>query len=71
MSGGSIFDSPQLGQLWDRARASFTRNQKDPEKTITLEVRSEKVKVLYARVLALQSLTTSSILEGASVRNYH
>jgi len=42
--------------LWDRARVSFPKNQKDAKKTFALEVRSEEVKVLYARVLALQSL---------------
>jgi hypothetical protein len=42
--------------LWDRARVSFPKNQKDPKKTFALEVRPEEVKVLYARVVALQSL---------------
>jgi len=42
--------------LWNRARVSFPKNQKDPKKTFALEVRPEEVKVLYARVLALQSL---------------
>jgi hypothetical protein len=45
--------------LWDRARVSFPKNQKDqkdPKETFALEVRPEEVKVLYARVLALQSL---------------
>ena len=42
--------------MWDRARASFPKNQKDPKKTFALEVRPEEVKVLYARVVALQSL---------------
>jgi hypothetical protein len=42
--------------LWDRARVSFPKYQKDPNKTFALEVRSEEVKVLYARVLASQSL---------------
>jgi hypothetical protein len=32
------------------------KNQKDPKKTFALEVRPEEIKVLYARVLALQSL---------------
>jgi hypothetical protein len=42
--------------LWNRARVSFPKNQKDQKKTFALEVRPEEVKVLYARVLALQSL---------------
>jgi hypothetical protein len=42
--------------LWNTARVSFPKNQKDPKKTFALEVRSEEVKVLYARDLALQSL---------------
>jgi hypothetical protein len=54
--GGSGLDGPELRQLWDRARASLTRNPKDPKKTFALEVRPEEVKVLYARVLASQSL---------------
>ena len=53
MGGRSIFDRPELRHMWDRARVSFFKNQK---KTFTLEVRSEAAKVLYARVLALQSL---------------
>jgi Tellurite resistance protein TerB len=56
IGGGRIFDGPELRQLWYRARALLTSNPKDPEKTFTLEVRPEEVKVLYARVLALQSL---------------
>jgi Tellurite resistance protein TerB len=42
--------------LWNRARVSFPKNQKALKKTFALEVRPEEVKVLYARVLALQSL---------------
>jgi hypothetical protein len=56
MGGSSIFDRPELRHLWDRARVSFSKNRKNPKKTFALEVRSEEAKVLYARVLALQSL---------------
>jgi hypothetical protein len=56
MGGRSIFDRPELRHMWDRARVSFSKNQKNQKKTFTLEVRSEAAKVLYARVLALQSL---------------
>lgn len=56
ISGGSIFDGSGLRHLWDRARASLTSNAKDSKKTFTLEVCSEEVKVLYTRILALQSL---------------
>jgi hypothetical protein len=56
--GGSIFDSPELRQLWNKARAALTKDPtpEDPKKTLTLEVRPEEVKVLYARALALQAL---------------
>ena len=58
MRGGSIFDSPELRHLWNKARAALTKDPppEDPKKTLTLEVRPEEVKVLYARALALQSL---------------
>ena len=58
MRGGSIFDSPELRQLWNKARAALIKDPppEDSKKTSTLEVRPEEVKVLYARVLALQSL---------------
>jgi hypothetical protein len=56
MGGRSIFDRPELRHMWDRARVWFSKNQKNQKKTFTLEVRSEAAKVLYARVLALQSL---------------
>ena len=47
-----------MRHLWNKTRASVNGDPppKDPKKTFTLEVRSEEVKVLYARVLALQSL---------------
>jgi Tellurite resistance protein TerB len=56
--GGSIFDGPELRQLWNKVRATVTgdRPPEDSKKTLTLEVRPEEVKVLYARALALQSL---------------
>jgi hypothetical protein len=56
--GGSTFDGPEMRHLWNKARAALTKDPppEDPEKTLTLEVRPEEVKVLYARALALQSL---------------
>jgi hypothetical protein len=56
--GGGIFDSAELRQLWNKARAALTKDPtpEDPKKTLTLEVRPEEVKVLYARALALQAL---------------
>ncbi len=58
MRGGSIFDSPELRHLWNKARAAVTKDPapEDPKITFTLEVRPEEVKVLYARALAMQSL---------------
>lgn len=58
MRDGSIFDSPELRHLWNKGRAALTKDPppEDPKKTLTLEVRPEEVKVLYARALALQSL---------------
>ena len=49
MRGGGIFDSPELRQLWNKARAALTKDPppEDPKKTLTLEVRPEEVKVLY------------------------
>ncbi len=56
--GGPNLGADDLRHLWKKARASVTGDpaQKDPKKTLALEVRPEEVKVLYARVLALQSL---------------
>ena len=56
--GGAKLGADELRHLWNKTRASVTgeRTPKAPKKTFTLEVRSEEVKVLYARVLALQSL---------------
>ena len=52
-----MFDSPELRHLWNKARAAVIKDPpEDTKKTSTLEVRPEEVKVLYARVLALQSL---------------
>ena len=58
MRGGSIFDGPEWRHLWNKTRAAVAKDSppEDPEKTLTLEVRPEEVKVLYARALALQSL---------------
>ena len=58
MRGGSIFDSPELRHLWNKARAALTKDPppEDSKQTLTLEVRPEEVKILYARALALQSL---------------
>jgi hypothetical protein len=44
--------------LWNKARAALTKDPppEDSKQTLTLEVRPEEVKVLYARALALQSL---------------
>ena len=58
MRGRSIFESPELRHLWNKARAAVTKDPppEDSMKTFALEVRPEEVKVLYARVLALQSL---------------
>lgn len=55
---GPNLDPAELRYLWDRARARVTGETPPeyPKKTLTLEVRPEEVKVLYARVLALQSL---------------
>jgi hypothetical protein len=68
MSGGSIFDSPELRHLWNKARAALTGDlpPEDPKKTFTLEVRPEEVKVLYARALALQSLVDGWLDPGRS-----
>ncbi len=47
----------ELNDLWDKARASIKGEASpDATKTVTLEARSEEVKVLYARVLAAQCL---------------
>jgi hypothetical protein len=56
--GGSIFDGPEWRHLWNKARAALTKDPppEDSKKTLSLEVRPEEVKVLYARALALQSL---------------
>jgi hypothetical protein len=54
--GWPDLDPAELRHLWDKARTSLGRNPKDPKKTFTLEVRPEEVKLLYARVLALQAL---------------
>ena len=56
--GRSIFESPELRHLWNKARSAVTKDPppEDPKQTFSLEVRPEEVKILYARVLALQSL---------------
>jgi hypothetical protein len=56
--GGSILEDPELRHLWNKARAALTGDPplKDSKKTLSLEVRPEEVKILYARVLALQCL---------------
>ena len=47
MKGGSMFDSPELRHLWNKARAALTKDPplEDSKKTLTLEVRPEEVKV--------------------------
>ena len=55
--GGGTLDSSELRHLWNKTRVSVAQDSPEgPEETLTLEVRPEEVKVLYARVLALQSL---------------
>ncbi len=58
MRGGGQNLDTELRHLWNKARAFVTGDPppEDPKKTFTLEVRPEEVKLLYARVLALQSL---------------
>jgi hypothetical protein len=55
--GGPNLDF-EVRQLWNRAKARVTGDPapEDPNKTFTLEVRPEEVKVLYVRALALLSL---------------
>jgi len=56
--GWPNLDAADLRHAWKKAKASLTGEPppEDPKKTFTLEVRQEEVKVLYTRVLALQSL---------------
>ena len=59
MRGGRPnLDADDIRHLWDRAKASLNGDPppEDPKKIFALEVRPERVKLLYARVLALQAL---------------
>jgi Trp operon repressor len=58
LSGGAKLGADEMRHLWNKARAALTKDPtpEDSKKTLTLEVRPEEVKVLYARILALQSL---------------
>jgi hypothetical protein len=58
LSGGAKLGADEMRHLWNKARASVTGDlpPEDSKKTLTLEMRPEEVKVLYARALALQSL---------------